>query len=159
VPAHSGSRDAFRIRSLSDTAALRPVSGWRGPALLLFSALAVTVITGCGGSSKPAYCSDRTSLQNAVKGLQSLTLSNGVSGLKTQLTTIEGSATAVVSSAKSDFPDQTSAVKTSVDSLANTVKSVSSPPSAAQIASITADASAVVSSVKSFSDATSSKCS
>ena len=115
-------------------------------------------LAGCG-SSKPAYCSDRTNLENSVKNLPSVTSSSGVSGLKSQLTTIESDATAVVNSAKSDFPSQTSAVKTSVDALQSAVKALPSSPSASQIAAIGLDAKAVVSSVKSFSDASSSKCS
>ena len=116
-------------------------------------------LTGCGSSSKPAYCSDRTNLENSVKNLPSVTSSSGVSGLKSQLTTIESDATAVVSSAGSDFPSQTSAVKTSVDALQSAVTALPSSPSASQIAAIGLASKNVVSSVKSFTDATSSKCS
>ena len=65
----------------------------------------------------------------------------------------------LVSSAKSDFPTETSAVKTSVDSLSSAVKALPSSPSATQIAAIGLDASNVVSSVKSFTDNSKSKCS
>ena len=116
-------------------------------------------LAGCGSSSKPAYCSDRTNLENSVKNLPSVTSSSGVSGLKSQINTIVSDATAVVSSAKSDFPSQTSAVKTSVDALQSAVKALPSSPSASQIAAIGLDAKNVVSSVKSFTDASKSKCS
>ncbi len=114
------------------------------------------------GSSKPAYCTDRTNLENSVKGLTSLnasSVSTGISALKSQVKTIVSDANSVVSSAKSDFPTQTSAVKTSVDALQSAVAAVPSSPSAAQAAGIAADAAAVVSSVKSFTDASQSKCS
>ena len=123
-------------------------------------AVALVVAAGCGGSSsKPAYCSDRSSLENSVKGLTSAATSSGISGLQAQVTTIQSDATALVSSASSDFPSQTSAIKTSVDTLSTAVKALPSSPSTAQIAAIAADAASVVSSVKSFTDATSSKCS
>jgi len=76
----------------------------------------VVALAGCG-SSKPAYCTDRTNLNNSVKGLTSLTASSGISGLKSQVNTIQSHATTLVSSAKSDFPSQTSAITSLVDAL------------------------------------------
>jgi hypothetical protein len=121
-------------------------------------AVGLVALAGCG-SSKPAYCSDRTNLENSVKNLPSVTSSSGISGLESQLKTIESDATSLVSAAKSDFPSQTSAVKSSVDALASAVKALPSSPSSAQIAAIAADSASVVSSVNSFSDASKSKCS
>ena len=120
--------------------------------------VALVALAGCG-SSKPAYCSDRTNLENSVKNLPSVTSSSGISGLESQLKTIESDATSLVNAAKSDFPTQTSAIKSSVDTLQSAVKALPSSPSSAQIAAIAADASNVVSSVNSFSDASKSKCS
>jgi hypothetical protein len=126
---------------------------------VIASALIVGAIATAGcGSSKPAYCSTRTDLQNAVKGLTSLNFSSGVSGLESQISKIESAATTLVGQAKSDFSSQTQAVESSVDSLTNAVKGLPSNPSAGQIATVAADASKVVSSVKSFTDATKSKC-
>ncbi len=116
-------------------------------------------LAGCGGSSKPAYCTDRTSLENSIKGLTSLSVSSGVSGLKSQLTTIASDATSVVNAAKSDFPSQTTAVKTSVDALEAAVKALPSSPSVTQVAGLATDAASVVSSVTNFTDASKSKCS
>ena len=128
-------------------------------AVAAVAAATLIALAGCGSSSKPAYCSDRTNLENSVKNLPTVTSSSGVSGLKSQLTTIESDATAVVNSAKSDFPSQTSAVKTSVDALQSAVNALPASPSASQIAAIGLDAKDVVSSVKSFTDASKSKCS
>ena len=125
----------------------------------VLTVVAVIAVAGCGSSSKPAYCSDRTNLNNSVKNLPSVTSSSGISGLTSQLATIQSDATSLVNTAKSDFPTQTSAVKTSVDTLQSAVKALPSSPSASQIAAIALDASNVVSSVKSFSDASKSKCS
>jgi len=122
------------------------------------AAVAAIALAGCS-SGKPAYCTDRTNLQNSVKGLTSLTVSSGVSGLKTQVSQIQSDATTLVNSAKSDFPTETSAITSSVSALKNSVAALSASPSAAQIATVTKDAASVVSSVKNFMDASNSKCS
>ena len=132
----------------------RQDSAWvRVPLVLAAAATAVT-LAGCS-SSKPAYCTDRTNLQNSVKGLTS----SGISGIRSQLTQIQSDATTLVNSAKSDFPSETSAITSSVSALKNSVTALPSSPSAAQIATATRNAASVVSSVKSFVDASNSKCS
>lgn len=114
-------------------------------------------LTACGGS-KPQYCTDRSNLESSVKGLTDLSVSGGVSGLETQLNKIKSSATALVKSAQSDFPNETKAIKTSLDTLTSTVKSLPLSPSASDIATIAVQTSAFVTSVKTFTDATGSKC-
>jgi hypothetical protein len=131
---------------------------WSPVFAALVAAVGLVAVVGCG-SSKPTYCSDRTSLENSVKGLTSLTASGGISGLKTQVKKVESNATALVSSAKSDFPGQTSAITSSVNALKSSVAALSSSVSAANIATVSKDAASVVSSVRNFTDATSSKCS
>ena len=128
-------------------------------AAVCLTAAGLVGLAGCGGSSKPAYCSDRSNLQSSIKGLTSLTASSGITGLKTQLTTIQSDATKLVSSAKSDFPTQTSAIKSSVAALESAVKALPSHPSATQLGPVATAAASVVSSVKSFTDVTSSNCS
>ncbi len=122
------------------------------------AAVALIALAGCG-SSKPAYCSDRTNLENSIKGLTSRNTSSGISGLESQVRTIESDATSLVNAAKSDFPSQTSAIKSSVNTLASAVKALPSSPSAAQIAAIGTDSAGVVNSVNSFVSASKSKCS
>ena len=132
----------------------RQDSAWvRVPLVLAAAATAVT-LAGCG-SSKPAYCTDRTNLENSVKGLTS----SGVSGLKSQLKQIQSDATTLVNSAKDDFPSETSAITSSVSALKTSVTALPSSPSAVQVATATRDAASVVSSVRSFVDASNSKCS
>src|SRR5919204_2096738 len=131
---------------------------WIRVPLVLAAAATAVALAGCE-SSKPAYCTDRTNLQNSVKGLTSLTASSGISGLKSQLKQIQSDATTLVNSAKSDFPNETSAISSSVSALKNSVAALPSSPSAAQIATVTKDAGSVVTSVKSFMDASNSKCS
>ncbi len=119
---------------------------------------AVIALAGCG-SSKPGYCSKRTNLENSVKGLTSLNPSAGVSGLQTQLQKIQSDASALVNSAKGDFPSETSAIQSSVDQFTSAVKGLSSSQTPAQIGKVASAASNVVSSVNSFLSASSSKCS
>ena len=130
-------------------------------ALALVGAItALTAVAGCGGGSgKPSYCADRSNLESSIKGLASLSLSGGLSGLQAQLRTIQSNATTLVDSARSDFPSETSAIRSSVDVLSTDVRALSSSPSPGQVAKLATDASNVVTSVKSFTDATSSKCS
>jgi hypothetical protein len=132
---------------------VRRAGGWVRIPLAFTAAGAVVALAGC--SSKPGYCTDRTNLQNSVKGLTSA----GISGLKTQVKQIESDASTLVNSAKSDFPTETGAITSSVDALKNSLATLASSPSAAQIATVTQNAASVVSSVKSFVDASNSKCS
>jgi hypothetical protein len=128
--------------------------------LLLLPALVVAVfaLAACG-DSKPSYCSDRSNLEQSVKDLGNVDIgSGGLSALEDQLKKVDSDANAVVKSAKSDFPSETSAISSSVDALDSSIKGISSSPSAQQVALLTKDVAAVVSSVGNFEDATKSKC-
>ena len=115
---------------------------------------ALVALAGCG-SSKPAYCSARTNLENLIKATSGLETVR-----KAQFEKIQTDVNTLVSQAKSDFPSQTSAPKSSMDALTSAVNAVSGNPSATQIAppTLVSNASSVVRSVKSFMDATRSKC-
>jgi hypothetical protein len=123
------------------------------------AALGLVAVSGCGGSSKPSYCTNRANLQSSIKGLGDLNVSSGLSGLQAQVTKIQSDANALVSSAKSDFPDETSAIKSSVNALTTTVKAFPSSPSAGDIATLGTQAAAAVTAVENFYNSTSSKCS
>jgi hypothetical protein len=131
---------------------------WRRVLLICMAVAGLVMVVGCG-SSKPGYCTARTNLETSIKGLSSLNVSSGISGLETQLAKIQSNAQALINAAKSDFPSQTSAIKTSVDSLVSAVKALAKSPSPAQIAGLANDATSLGNSVKSFMSATSSKCS
>ncbi len=133
---------------------------WRVLLCTLVVAIAAISLSACGGSSKPSYCSSVANLKKSIKDLTNVSvLQNGVSSLTSALTTIESDAKSAVSSAKSDFPTQSSAVTNSVNALATSVKQVSGTPTPSSIATIGQQAAAVVSSVEAFTSATSSKCS
>jgi hypothetical protein len=122
--------------------------------VVVLVAIAGVAAAGCG-SSKPAYCDNVSKLKGSVSGIN---VSGGVSGLKTQLNQIASEAKGVVSSAKSDFPDQTSAVSTSISKLQHSIAQIASTPSAAQLAALASDTKGVVTSVQDFASATKSKC-
>ena len=148
---------AIRMSARHGGSPARQVSVRAWLLLAVVAATGVAAPAGCS-SSKPAYCSDRASLQDSVKGLTSLNAGSGVSGLESQVSMIESNANAVISSAKGDFPGETSAISSSVTALKNSVTNLPSSPSAADIATVTKNAASVVSSVKSFMDASNSKC-
>jgi hypothetical protein len=133
-------------------------SAWIWVFLACAVAIGMAALAGCS-SSKPAYCTDRSNLQNAVNGLTSLTASSGASAWKTQAQKIQSAATTLVNSAKSDFPSQTGAITSSVNALKSSIASLQSSPSAVTIATVTQDAANVKNSVSSFTNATSSQCS
>jgi len=117
-------------------------------------------LAGCGGSSsKPAYCSARADLQNSIQGVSDLSPTSGVSTLQAEFQKVKTAADKVVTQAKSDFPNETSAIKSSVDALTSSVNALTTNPSVGQIAAVTNAASTALSSVQSFLDASKSKCS
>jgi hypothetical protein len=126
------------------------------------AAVAIAVaLAGCGGSSKPSYCSQTANLKKSVQDLGSVNIiQGGTSALTSALSTVESNAQAVVSSAKGDFPTETSAINSSITALKQSAQSLaSSPTQPAVIAKVPGQISAVVSSIQAFSSATSSKCS
>ena len=134
----------------------------RHPAVLSLVALLIGggLLAGCGGSSKPAYCSPVSKVENAVKSLPTVddVKTNGVGTLKSALVQLQQNATAAVNQAKSDFSSQTAALKTSVDALSSTVAQVAGTPSVQTLAQLPAEISAVSSAAKNLQSAVSSKC-
>lgn len=128
---------------------------WNTFCLGLLAVATAVMLAGCG---KPAYCSDLTTLQASVKDLPSAATNGGVNGLQAQLTKIQGEANTLASSAKSDFPSQSSAVESTIKQLDTSVNALPSKPSAAQAAAVGLNATAVVNSVSAFTSATSKKC-
>jgi hypothetical protein len=128
----------------------------------LLAAVAVAaVLSACGGSSKPSYCDQTANLKKSVQDLGNVNVvQGGTNALTSALSSVSSNANAVVSSAKSDFPDQTAAISSSIDTLKKSAQSLaSSPTQPAVIAQVPGQISAVVTSVQDFSSATSDKCS
>jgi hypothetical protein len=138
-------------------------AGWARIPLALAGAVALVAVVACGSSSastssRPAYCSERTSLQKSVKGLTSLNPSAGVSGLEAQVNKVKISANNLANAAKSDFPGQSSALNSSITALENSARSLAGNPSAANIDAVAKDAAKVVTAARNLVDATNAKC-
>jgi hypothetical protein len=128
---------------------------------LAAAASAAGLLAACGSSSsaKPGYCSDRSNLQQSVSDLKGVPLGSGaVSAIQTQLGKVDSDAKALVASAKSEFPQQTGAISSSVSALDASVKDLRSAPSPQAVLSVGSDGAGVATAVKSFADATASKC-
>jgi len=138
---------------------IRTGRSWTRLPIALAVAGAIVALAGCGSSSKPAYCSNRDALQNSIKSVPGLVSSANLSGLRAQATKIQTEATTLVDSAKSDFPNETGALKSAVDTLSNTVDALPSSPSTQDYAKVAVDVVAAASAISKFSSATSSKCS
>jgi hypothetical protein len=132
----------------------------RTASILVSLSIAGAALAGCGGSSKPSYCSSVSNLKSSIKAVPSTNIvQNGIGALQAAVSKVQSDAQTAVSAAKADFPSETTAVTTSVNTLSATVKKLATSPSATAIAQLPGQVSAVVTSVNNFSDATSSKCS
>jgi protein-disulfide isomerase-like protein with CxxC motif len=116
------------------------------------------LLAGCG-SSKPSYCSSLTSLEQSVKAIPATDLvKNGTSALKTNVDKVVSNAHAVVNAAKKDFPTETGAIKTAIDSLQTTVNQLEKGASPTLVVQTAGNVASLATSVKNFSSAASSKC-
>jgi hypothetical protein len=129
-------------------------------AAMIAAGLLLGSVGGCGSDSKPGYCSDVSDFENAVTDLTQVNpVKEGTSGVKTAVQKVEDSGKAVVSSAKTDFPDQTSALDQSLRTLGETLKQLGDPDTAKQaIVQVPGQASAVKTAADDFKSATDSKC-
>ena len=118
------------------------------------------LLAGCGGSSKPGYCSDVTNFKNAVKDLGNVNvIQGGTSAITSAIQKVESTGKAAVASAKSDFPSQTSAVDSSLTALDTTVKQLSNPQTQkTALTQLPAQITATGKAIDSFVSATNSKC-
>ena len=132
------------------------------PAVLTLLALLIGggLLAGCGSSSKPAYCSPVSKVENAVKSLPTVddVKKNGVGTLKSAVVQLQQDATAAVNQAKSDFSTQTTALKSAVDTLSSTVRQIAGTPSVQTLAQLPSELSAVGTAAKNLQSAVSSKC-
>lgn len=117
------------------------------------------LVAGCGGGSKPDYCSNVSDLEGSIAKVKGIELDSGaVSTLQTDLEKVKTNADAVVSSAKQDFPSETSALKSSVSSLSTTVDQLPPTPTPQQLLALTSGIESTVTAAKELSSATESAC-
>ena len=117
------------------------------------------LVAGCGSSSKPAYCSNVSDLEGSIAEIKDIELNSGaVSTLQADLEKVKTNADAVVSSAKQDFPSETSALKSSVSSLSTAVNQLPPTPMPQQLLALTSGVESIVTAAKELSRATESAC-
>jgi hypothetical protein len=131
-----------------------------GGGLAAFAAASVVALplTGCG---EPDYCSDRSNVEQSVKGLTDLQLteSGGVDRLKSQVDKVQSDAKQVASSAKSDFPSETDQLESSVSTLERSVQALPPSPSSEELKGLAPEVTAVAGASRKFTTATGSECS
>ena len=111
----------------------------------------------CGGD--PDYCSDVGELEQSVRGLRDVDLvAGGTNALRDALRGVEDQAEATIDAAKDDFPDETSAMRASLDGLKQSAGELSNSPAPEQLARVAADTRAMVTSVEEFAEVTQSEC-
>jgi hypothetical protein len=115
-------------------------------------------LTGCG---EPDYCSDRSNIEQSVKGLTDvqLTESGGADRLKSQLEKVQSDAKQVASSSKSDFPSETDQLESSVSTLEKSVQGLPPSPSSEELKGLAPQVTAVAGASRRFVNATNSECS
>jgi hypothetical protein len=127
-------------------------------ALVSLAAVAV-VVTGCGGASKPEYCSNVSELEESVDDLRNVQLESGfLATLEADVNKVREDADAVVSSAKEDFPSETSALESSVSVLAEAINKLPPSPTTGQLLSLTPRISSTVKAAEELVSATESAC-
>ena len=132
----------------------------RLPCIMFVLAIAALVAAGCGGDDAPDYCENVADLQVSVDDVKSVQLSesDALSTLQGELPQVRSDANAVVSSAKEDFPNETSALKSSLSKLSATIEQLPASPTAQQLAPLAQEISSVVTAAQDLDGATSSAC-
>jgi hypothetical protein len=114
---------------------------------------------GCGGGGSPGYCSDVDDLEQSVKDLGSVdVVAGGTNAVNEAVDKVESNARSAVDAAKSDFPDETSAISDSIKQLKSSAGELTDSPTAQDAGRLAVDVTAVVNAVDDFVSATRSKC-
>jgi hypothetical protein len=129
----------------------------RTPFVVTLLSLSVLVAAGCG-AAKPEYCSKADDLQGALDTLKGDVSGGNVSAISADLQTAKTELDAVARSAKSDFPTETRAVRSSVSSLASAIKALPSSPSSSDLVRLAGEVVAVKTAVDNFKTVTGSEC-
>jgi hypothetical protein len=117
------------------------------------------VAAGCGGDDKPEYCSNVSDLKQSVDDLKSVQLDSGVlSTVQTDVQKVQSNANAVVSSAKQDFPTETTALESSVSILFTSINKLPPSPTPQQLLALVPQIRSVGTAAQGLSGATSSAC-
>jgi hypothetical protein len=121
--------------------------------------MASSTVAGCGGSSKPAICSDVDSLKSSVTELRDVKLEAGaLATLQSDLTKVQSDLSEVKSEAKSQYAAEINSVEQAAASLSTNLKAASATPSVQSLAAVATNVSALGASLSALQDAVSSTC-
>jgi hypothetical protein len=120
--------------------------------LVVLAALTVTgavLLSGCGSSSKPAYCTQVNNFKESVKTLEGAELSpTNLTTIKTDIEKVGTSAKELKSAVKTEFAPQIKSLEGAVEALEATAKSVASSPSTSSIVNAISSAGTQIEAVK-----------
>lgn len=118
--------------------------------------MAALLLSACGGSSKPAYCTDVANFKSAVGELKNV---SSPSAVVDQAKKVASTGEAALAAVKTSFAPQTSAVKSSLAALENTAKQLtSSSTRASALAALPAEVQAVITAGENLAKAAQPKC-
>lgn len=131
--------------------------------LLALVALTISVVAfaGCGGSSssKPAFCANEAAFQQSVADFGNSLKSLNVSQIEAAGETVKSSGDAMISSARSSYPTETTALRSSIDQVQSGLSGLAtSNDKPAAVASLVANLATLQTDYKALEDATSSDC-
>ncbi|HEY2879114.1 hypothetical protein [Nocardioides sp.] len=136
---------------------VHPRSAWSLTAAVVL--MASFTVSGCGGNSKPAICSDVDSLKSSITELRDVKLEAGaLATLQSDLTNVQTDLSKVKSEAKTQYAAEISSVDQAAASLSASLKTASTTPSVAALAAVATDVSALGASLSALQDAVSSTC-
>lgn len=121
-------------------------------------AIAAVALSACGGDDKPAFCADRSSFESSVNEIPKLVSEGNLSDLRSQVETVETEAGTLADSARNDYPQETDAIESSVESLRTSIEDLPQDPEPAQLAALGVEAATAISAVTNFINATNSDC-
>jgi len=127
------------------------------PAAVLVLALS-GLAAGCS-SSKPAYCTAADQLKTSVQDLGNITVNvHDLSSVNTAVSKVQADAKTFAADAKSAYPSQTTALKTSLSGLETAVKSAMSQPSVTTVAAVVSSVTQVKTAADNVQSAVKGKC-
>ncbi len=137
--------------------ACRP--GMRNWLLLAAAVLALSgVAAGCG-SSKPAYCTAASQLSTSVHDLAHVSINiSDLSSVQTAVGKVQANAKTFASEAKSAYPSQITALRTSLSGLQAAVRSALGQPSLSTVAAVVSAVGQVKTAAGNLQQAASGKC-
>jgi hypothetical protein len=140
---------------------MRPIHrpGLRRWALVPAAALVLSGLAAGCSSSKPAYCADADQLKTSVQDLGNVNINvHDLSSVDTAVSKVQANAKKFASDAKSAYPSQTTALKTSLSSLETAVKSAMAQPSLTTVAAVVSSVTQVKTAADNVQSAVKGTC-